>query len=67
MTAQRPREINCDASALAPDAQSIDALARLKLIAKRQGMDLQLIGVSAELEALLTFAGLAGAFEIRKE
>ena len=60
MTAQRPREINCDVGALAPDALSIDALARLQLTAKRNGVHLQLTGASPELAALLAFAGLAG-------
>jgi hypothetical protein len=55
-----PREINCDVGMLAPDALSIDALARLQLTAKRNGVHLQLTGVSPELAALLTFAGLAG-------
>jgi hypothetical protein len=60
MTPQRPREISCDVGALAPDALSIDALARLQLTAKRHGVHLHLTGASPELEGLLTFAGLAG-------
>ena len=60
MAAQRPREIICDAGALAPDAGSIDALARQLLTARRQGAELRLSGVSPELGALLAFAGLAG-------
>jgi hypothetical protein len=55
-----PREINCDVGALTPDALSIDALARLQLMAKRQGVRLHLTGASPELAALLAFAGLAG-------
>src|SRR3954451_19040695 len=55
-----PREIRCDVGALAPDARSLDALARLQLTAKRNGLHLQLTRGSPELAALLTFAGLAG-------
>jgi anti-anti-sigma regulatory factor len=60
MTAQRPREIICDVGALAPDASSIDALARLQLSAKREGLEVRLCGASGELQQLLAFCGLAG-------
>ena len=60
MTAQRPREIVCDVGALAPDAAAVDALARLQLNAKREGVELRLDGASSELEQLLAFVGLAG-------
>ncbi len=60
MTAQPPKEIICDVGALAPDASSIDALARLLLNAKREGLELRLSGASSDLERLITFCGLAG-------
>ena len=61
MTAQRPREIICDVGALAPDALSIDALARLQLTAKRNGVRPAADATPrAELAELLAFAGLAG-------
>ncbi len=60
MTAQRPRENICDVGALAPDASSIDVLARMQLNAKRKGLDLRLCGASGELERLVAFCGLAG-------
>ena len=60
MTAQRPREISCDVRAFAPDASSLDALARLRLNAKREGLDLRFSGASDELERLAAFCGLAG-------
>ena len=60
MTAQPPREIICDVGGLAPDASSVDALARLLLHAKREGLDLQLRGASDDLERLVAFCGLAG-------
>ena len=67
MTAQRPREINCDVGALAPDALSIDALARLSSTAKRNGVHCRLTGRVAGAAALLAFAGLAGVVRPRGE
>ena len=64
MTAQRPREIICDVGAFAPDASSIDALARLQLNAKREGLDLRLCCASDELERLVAFCGLAGVLSL---
>jgi hypothetical protein len=59
MTAQRPeRAIVCDVSALSPDAGAIDGLARLQLVAKRQGMEIRLRKVSSELVELLGLCGL---------
>jgi anti-anti-sigma regulatory factor len=59
MTAQRPdRPIVCDASALTADAGSIDGLARLQLLARRQGAELRLYKVSPELQELLDLCGL---------
>ena len=60
MTAQRPREINCEVGAFPPDASSLDALARLQLKAKREGLDLRFSGASDDLERLAAFCGLAG-------
>jgi hypothetical protein len=65
MTAQRPEtRIICDVSALAPDAGSVDALARLELLAKRQGMELRLRKVSPELQALLGLCGLGEVLRV---
>ena len=58
MAARRPREITCDVGTLAPDALSVDALARLQLSAKREGLELRLFGASRELQQLLVFCGL---------
>ena len=59
MTAQRPdRPIVCDVSALAPDAGAIDGLARLQLLAKRQGLEIRLCKVPRELQELLGLCGL---------
>jgi hypothetical protein len=64
MTGQPPREIICDVGALAPDCAALDALARLQLAARREGLDLRLRGVSRELGDLLAFAGLAGVLRV---
>jgi hypothetical protein len=65
MTAQRPETVFiCDVSALAPDAGSVDALARLELLARRQGTQLQLREVSPELQQLLGLCGLAGVLRV---
>jgi hypothetical protein len=50
--------IVCDVSALAADARSIDALARLQLTARRLGRRIRLYRASRELDALLAFLGL---------
>jgi hypothetical protein len=49
----------CDVRELAADARSIDALARLQLTARRLGRRIRLHGTSRELDALLSFCGLA--------
>ena len=59
MTAQPPREIACDADALPADATAVDALARLQLGARRQGSEVHLKGLPADLRELLAFCGLA--------
>ncbi len=59
MTEQRPSEIVYDAGALAPDARAVEALARRRLAARRQGRKLRVRGVSSELAELLAFCGLS--------
>jgi hypothetical protein len=57
MAAARPA-IECDASGLEPDLLTVDVLARLRLVARRRGLDLRLVDVSGELGELLDFVGL---------
>jgi ABC-type transporter Mla MlaB component len=65
MTAQRPdRPIVLDVSALPPDAGAIDGLARLQLLAKRQGLELELCKVPDELRALLGLCGLGDVLSV---
>ncbi len=58
MTASRPGTIVCDVGALAADADTVHALARLQLVAHRCGMEIRLSHASGELQELLAFVGL---------
>ena len=49
----------CDVSGVAPDAVTVDALARLQLAARRYGCQARLRGASEELLDLLDFMGLS--------
>ncbi|MDX6677614.1 MAG: hypothetical protein QOE31_1666 [Solirubrobacteraceae bacterium] len=51
--------IVCDVRALAPDARSVDVLARLQLTARRLDRRIRLHRASPELDALLSFLGLS--------
>ncbi|MET9397501.1 STAS domain-containing protein [Kitasatospora sp. NPDC002965] len=54
------RQVTCDLGALpAPDLAVVDALARLRLAAARQGVGLSLRNASGPLRELLAFSGLA--------
>jgi hypothetical protein len=55
-----PEVVVCDVRALAADARSVDALARLQLTARRLGCQIRLVRASPELDDLLSFLGLAG-------
>jgi ABC-type transporter Mla MlaB component len=48
-----------DVSRLAPDAVTIDLLARFQLAARRRGQRLQLREASEELRDLIAFVGLS--------
>ena len=58
MSTGGPRTIVCDVGMLAAELQTIDALARLELVARRAGLQLRLRHGSSELEELLMLAGL---------
>jgi anti-anti-sigma regulatory factor len=53
-----------DLSALAPDAATVDALARLQLEARRRGERLELHGASDELRDLIVFVGLGDVLRV---
>ena len=48
-----------DASPLPAEIATVDALARLKLLARRRGVEIELRRVSPELHKLIDLAGLA--------
>jgi ABC-type transporter Mla MlaB component len=48
----------CDVSGVAPDAVTVDALARLQLAAQRRGCQVRLRNASTELLELVAFMGL---------
>jgi ABC-type transporter Mla MlaB component len=54
-----PQLLSVEVAGIEPDAVAIDALARLALAARRHGCVVQLRGVSAQLELLVEFIGLA--------
>lgn len=57
--------VACDVGALAePDATTIDALARLQLIARRIGRRVELRSACEELEDLLRMTGLLGVLTV---
>ncbi|MDX6408115.1 MAG: hypothetical protein QOE13_1186 [Gaiellaceae bacterium] len=55
----------CDVSAAAPDAVTVDALARLQLVTRRRGCRTELRGASNELLELLALMGLRDVLEDR--
>jgi len=50
--------IPCDVSSLGADLSTVDALARLQLLARRAGREVRLQNASPELWALLSLVGL---------
>jgi hypothetical protein len=64
MTAPRPSTIVCDVGAFAPDALTVDTLARLQLAARRLGLEIRLRHASGELQELLAFVGLRDVLRV---
>ena len=59
MSSSRAGTIVCDVGGLAaPDASTVDGLARLQLLALRAGHRMRLRNASTELRQLLAFMGL---------
>ena len=56
-----------DVRGLAPDAVTVDALARLQLAARRNGSEIRLQNASAELLELVDFMGLRDVFQRQPE
>jgi ABC-type transporter Mla MlaB component len=58
-------QLECDVGAItAPDAVTIDALARLQLTAKRLGCEVRIRRASPELRDLVAFMGLSGVIPL---
>jgi anti-anti-sigma regulatory factor len=64
MTGRRPSTIVCDVGALAPDAATVDVLARLQLAARRLGREVRLRNASGELRDLIAFVGLRDVLRV---
>jgi hypothetical protein len=64
MAEPRPSPLLCDVRGLAPDALTIDRLARLQVAARRAGHEVALRGVSPELLDLLDLFGLRGVLRV---
>ena len=59
------RPIDCDVSGITePDAVTLEALARLQLIAQRLGTSIRLANASPQLVDLLTLAGLTDVLPV---
>lgn len=54
-------DVECDVSRAAPDAVTVDALARLGLLARRHDRRLHVRGASPQLLELIDFMGLRAA------
>jgi ABC-type transporter Mla MlaB component len=54
-----PRLVRCDVEGVAPDAVTVDALARLQLAAQRRGCTVRLEHAAVELVELVELMGLA--------
>lgn len=64
-----PTTIVVDVSGLAPDAVTVDALARLQVAARRLGGEIRLRYAAEELLQLIAFVGLDAVLrvEVRRE
>ena len=67
MGAESPGRIVVDASALAADAVTLDALARFQLASRRRGLEARLRGASRDLLDLIAFAGLAAVLRVEPQ
>jgi len=64
MDAPPSGRIVVDVSALAPDAGTLDLLARIQLTARRLDLDTRLRNAAGELVDLIAFAGLAEVLRV---
>lgn len=60
-----PSELVCDVGAvLEPDLAVVDALSRVRLVARRRGLPLRVVGTGPALAELLALCGLAGVYDL---
>jgi hypothetical protein len=60
----RPVVALCDVAALEADLVAVDALARVLMVARRQGCRLRPVGVTPALRELVAFLGLQDALNV---
>jgi hypothetical protein len=58
LEACHPGPVDCNVGAMTPDAVTVEALARLQLIARRLGRRVRFTGATPELQRLLCLSGL---------
>jgi ABC-type transporter Mla MlaB component len=58
LQASEAQLVVCDVRGVAADAVAVDALARLKLAAQRNGCQVRMLGASEELRELVALMGL---------
>ena len=59
--------LSCDVAALPADGAALDALARLRLAARRVGLELELCNASDDLCCLIRFSGLEEVLGVQLE
>jgi hypothetical protein len=59
--------LSCDVGALPADGVALDALARLRLAARRAGLELEICNASHELCCLIRFTGLEEVLCVERE
>jgi ABC-type transporter Mla MlaB component len=65
LTAKKPDVVICDlAVSITPETETVDALARLQLTARRSGAKLTIQDASDQLRELLEFVGLDDVVEL---
>ncbi len=64
MGALAPQPIVLDVGGVGDDAVTVDALARLQLVARRSGRELRIRNASVALLDLIEFMGLQGVLQV---
>ena len=59
--------LSCDVRAVPADGSALDALARLRLAARRAGLELEICNASDELCCLIRFSGLEEVLRVEPQ